>query len=207
MRAARIILILLSLAVFIVVLIQSLRQPGQTQEGNSHVTEMKADFDPGRLNPAAPPETALLGQLAGVWEAEQRVRKQDGSWSDETTKAEWRWYYILDGHAIQDDWISLPKNEDADAKPLPVGTNIRIYNPEEKQWYMAWIDKNNRRLATFTAIEQNGNIIMTGQNAKGQQVRNTFSNITENQFDWAQEWTMDGGTSWFAVSKIHCERR
>lgn len=89
----------------------------------------------------------------------------------------------------------------------PVGTNIRIYNAEEKQWHMAWIDKNNRRLATFTAVYEDGKIIMSGRNAQGRQIRNTFYNITSNEFDWQQEWTFDEGKTWVAVSKIHCTRK
>ena len=61
------------------------------------------DFKAGRLHPQAPPETAHMGQLAGVWQATQTARNRDGSWSDKQTKADWIWYYILDGHAIQDD--------------------------------------------------------------------------------------------------------
>ncbi len=103
-------------------------------------------------------------------------RNPDGTWSDEKTHALWRWYFILDGHAIQDDWIKLEEGNRA-----VVGTNIRIFNPEEEQWQMAWIDTTNRRLATFTAVSEGDTIVMTGHNAQGRMVRNTFSNITGEQ--------------------------
>lgn len=160
-------------------------------------------FRPGTIHPAAPPETLQLGQLVGIWTAEQTVRESDGAWSQKKTHGEWRWYYILDGHAIQDDWMSRDGGEEFH----PIGTNIRIYNPSEKKWYMAWIDKNNRTLAVFTAISENGNVVMTGTNAKGRVVRNTFSNITGQSFEWVQEWTGDEGKSWFAVARIECKRK
>ena len=160
-------------------------------------------FDPRRLNPDAPKETEQFGQLAGIWNAEQNVRNKDGTWSDETTRGEWRWYYILDGHAIQDDWFGA----DTTSRFQWVGTNIRIYNPEERQWNMAWIDKNNRRLATFTATQVNERIIMEGTNAKGRQIKNIFSNINEKSFDWSQQWTFDGGGTWLEVARIHCRRK
>jgi hypothetical protein len=156
-----------------------------------------------KLNPDAPKETEQFGQLAGKWNAEQTIRNKDGTWSEKTTKAEWRWYYILDGHAIQDDWFS----EDSTNKMQWVGTNIRIYNPEEKQWHMAWIDKTNRRLASFTAVYENGIMKMDGTNAKGRHIKNIFSNISKESFDWVQQWTFDKGKSWVEVARIHCTKK
>ena len=184
---------------------------GKAQQGitpdNNGIRRSSNNFNPGQLNPNAPPETEQYGQLAGVWEAEQAVINPDGTWPEKTTRAEWRWYYILDGHAIQDDWFSLETTADSSQELQPVGTNIRIYNPGDKKWHMAWIDKTNRRLAIFTAVQQDGKIIMSGTNAKGREIRNTFFNITGKAFDWQQEWTFDQGKSWVVVTKIHCRRK
>lgn len=171
------------------------------QPGDAGGAESTA-FDPGTMNPQAPPETMQFGRFAGEWDATQVRRNPDGTWSDEKIHALWRWQFILDGNAIQDDWIKLEEGDRA-----VVGTNIRIFNPEEEQWQMAWIDTTNRRLATFTAVSEGDTMVMTGHNAQGRMVRNTFSNITGSSFDWTHQWTADSGTTWFAVSKIHCERR
>ncbi len=154
-----------------------------------------------KLNPDAPSETELLGQLIGTWDAEQTILNSDGTWG-EPKNSKWKWYYILDGHAIQDDWITL----DSLNNESIVGTNIRIFNPDENKWYMAWIDKTNRRLATFTALNENGIVKMNGTNAKGRHIKNTFYNFSESEFDWQQEWTFDEGKSWVIVTKIHCAR-
>jgi len=154
------------------------------------------------LNPDAPVETEMLGQLVGTWDATQSIINRDGSWGEETHSI-WNWYYILGGHAIQDDWITI----DSLKKKTVTGTNIRIYNPEENQWHMAWIDKTNRRLATFTAVNDDGTVVMDGTNAKGRYIKNTFFNISENEFDWKQEWTFDEGENWVVVAKIHCKRK
>ncbi len=164
-------------------------------------------FQAGALHAEAPPETALLGQLVGVWEAEQTFRNRDGSWSEKKTHAEWRWYYILDGHAIQDDWIKPPMSDTLSETQRVFGTNIRIYNAGSHQWEMAWIDTNKRRTATFTAVNLEGRVIMTGQNAAGHPIRNTFYDMTETSFKWEQEWTRDGGTTWFPVARISCTRK
>ncbi len=155
------------------------------------------------LNAEAPPETQILGQLVGTWDIDQSIVDSDGSWGNRKRKAIWRWYYILEGNAIQDDWISFDSLNNEHVS----GTNIRIYNEEEKQWYMAWIDKTVRRLATFTATNDSGMVIMDGHNAKGRHIKNIFYNITENEFDWRQEWTQDEGKSWIIVTMIHATRR
>ena len=155
-----------------------------------------------KINPEAPPETAMLGQLIGTWDIDQSIINKDGTWGERKRHAIWKWYYILDGHAIQDDWILVDslKNQHA------AGTNIRIYNPEEKQWYMAWIDKTVRRLATFTATNDSNTVVMDGHNAKGQHIKNIFYNIKKNEFDWRQEWTFDDGKTWITVTIIHGTR-
>ena len=155
-----------------------------------------------KLNPNAPPETAILGQLVGTWDIDQSIINKDGTWGGRKRHAIWKWYYILDGQAIQDDWILI----DSLNNKHVAGTNIRIYNPKEKQWHMAWIDKTVRRLATFTATNDSGTVVMNGHNAKGQQIKNIFYNIKENEFDWRQEWTLDDGESWITVTKIHGTR-
>ena len=162
-------------------------------------------FTPGTLNPDAPPETAQFGQLAGVWSASQQSRHPDGSWSDPIEGSEWRFYYILDGHAIQDDWISLSP-EGSDLPPF-LGTNIRIYNPNSKQWEIAWFDTGRRTMAHYTAKAAGDSIIMTGTESSGRKARNTFHSITDDTFYWRKEWTFDEGQSWTEVARIVCRRK
>ena len=71
---------------------------------------------------------------------------------------------------------------------------------------MAWIDKTNRRLATFTAVNENGTVKMEGTNARGRHIKNTFYNFSENEFDWKQEWSFDEGETWVVVAEIHGQR-
>lgn len=155
------------------------------------------------LNPEAPGETESLGQLTGSWDAEQSIIDSTGSFDSRKSRAIWKFYYILDGHAIQDDWISIDSLDNKHA----AGTNIRIYNTRDSLWHMAWIDKTHRRLATFTATNEDGTVVMDGTNADGRHIRNTFYNISAQAFDWKQEWTFDEGQTWMVVAKIHCTRK
>jgi hypothetical protein len=176
------------------------RQAAGQEEGR--VEASQSTVQPPELNPEAPAETAHLAQLVGLWEASLVQRNRDGSWQDQATRYLWRWYFILDGHALQDDWISIEEGEHR-----VIGTNIRIYDPDTAQWHMAWIDSVNRRLATFNAVHDGDSVVMSGHNAQGRLVRNTFSAITVDSFEWTQEWTFDEGETWFTVVKTSCRRR
>ncbi len=155
-----------------------------TLSAQQTTSSKQTDISSKGLHTDAPPETQILSQLFGIWDAYQVKRNRDGSWSSDTTHSEWRWYSVLEGHAIQDDWIKLEAIGDSTQTLQVVGTNIRIYNASENQWHMAWIDKTNRRLATFTAKNENNTVIMSGKNALGREVRNTFFNFSEDAFDW-----------------------
>ncbi len=142
-------------------------------------------------------------KLIGTWNATQSIRNRDGSWTVQEKQYKWKFYSILEGEAVQDDWIVV----DSTGRERATGTNIRIFNSEEHQWHMAWIDKTHRRLATFAAVYENGNIIMDGTNAQGRHIHNIFYNITEKSFEWKQEWTFDEGKSWVEVARIKCTKR
>lgn len=167
----------------------------------------QSGIDRNTLHPEAPEQTKMLSQLFGSWDAYQVRKNQDGTWASDTTHSEWRWYAILDGHGIQDDWIKPATADDPTQMPQVMGTNIRIYNAKENQWNMGWIDRTNRTLASFTASNDNDSVIMSGKNATGRQVRITFYNFARDTFDWKQEWTFDGGKSWVIVTKMHCIRK
>jgi hypothetical protein len=115
------------------------------------------------LNPEAPPELPQLDRLVGIWEATQQVRNRNGSWSKKKTNADLIWYYVLNGHAIQDDWISPALDKTESGSSRIYGNNIRIYNPAKQQWEMAWIDMKSRKVANFTAVEEDNKIIMSGR--------------------------------------------
>ena len=172
--------------------------PSQAQQNSTSRNKVHAD---------APPAMKVLTQLFGDWDAFSVSRNRDGTWSNDTIQAEWRWYSILDGHAIQDDWLKFVETDGSAPELVIVGTNIRIYNAKENRWDMAWIDSNNHKLLTFTAENGDNTVTMSGQNAAGRETRNTFFDISANEFHWKQEWTFDDGASWLVVSKMHCVRQ
>ena len=168
----------------------------------------KTAGQPASVETETETEIPILGRLIGLWDVSMVSRNLDGSWPDETLHRLWRWYPILNGQAIQDDWIRLDAATDGSSHPSVrvTGTNIRIFNPETEEWSMAWIDTLSRKLATFTATNVEDTVVMTGRKNQGRLVRITFSNITAEAFEWTQDWTSDDGETWFPVARMQCRR-
>jgi hypothetical protein len=156
---------------------------------------------------AAPPETDHFAPLLGTWEVEARRLSRDGStWKEAEHPAQWRFYRILDGHAIQDDFISPAPGIDVPESARTYGTNIRIYNAKQQHWEMAWIDSGAREAREFSAVSKPGEIVMSSKDTE-QRRRITFYEITESSFRWRQEWTFDGGATWVPVSYLEAKRK
>ncbi len=100
---------------------------------------------PAGPHPAAPSETSQFGFLIG----ERRctaLRLQPGGTYVEGAPADWNGRYILDGWAIEDEWISqLP-----DGTPFR-GINIRSFNPETRKWDNRWLATGSLQWQYFEA--------------------------------------------------------
>ena len=176
------------------------------EEAEPSATE--TTFDPGTLNPNAPPETAQFGQLVGIWDITDETIQSDGSWQA-GEGAEWIWHYILDGHAIQDDWIAPPRYgaTQSDTLRRQYGTNLRIYDPVAQRWDLARISNTDKKLSTFTATAQGDSaLVMRGTHASGNDARITFFDMTDTRFEWKLEFAQEDG-SWLEVYRIHAVRR
>lgn len=164
--------------------------------------------DDGRFEreraPDAPEQLAQMDPLIGAWRITDQERQDDGSWAP-GDGAEWHFYYILDGYGIQDDWIQPATDVDIPESERVRGTNIRIYDPKEERWEMAWIAKPGNSLQTFHAHYADGALIMESVSGTPQDRRITFYDMTGETFDWTMEIQRPDG-SWLAVYRIHGER-
>ncbi len=149
--------------------------------------------DFGKLNPEAPPETAQFAFMVGEWDCKTRFMKPDGSGYGEG-RAKWTAYFILDGWALQDEWISsLPNGGKAH------GTNIRSFNPETRQWDNRWLSSGNLQWKYFSAEKVGDTMVMTGEGRDGRGPfvdRNVFYEITADHWKWRKDRSWDGGKTW-----------
>ncbi|MCZ6640094.1 MAG: hypothetical protein O7G86_18335 [Gammaproteobacteria bacterium] len=153
-----------------------------------------------------PPETEHFAPLLGSWLVSGRGLSSDGqNWNENPHPALWRFYRILNGHGIQDDWTSPAPHVEVDESTRNYGTNIRIFDATKEQWAMAWIGSTNRALLTFTATSTNDEIIMNSVGMDPPR-RNIFHNMSSDRFSWRQEWSFDEGETWVAVAYLEATR-
>jgi len=163
-------------------------------------------FAENKINPLAATETNQFATLLGAWDIKDYSLDKNGKWQ-QGVGADWNWYTILDGHAIQDDWIQPPVSVKVDNGKRQYGTNIRIYNPKKQQWEMAWASNGGKKIDTFVATKQGDNIVMTGL-FNGFNSRITFFNMKINSFDWKLEYQSKiDATIWNEVYRIKGSRK
>ena len=149
-----------------------------------------------------PPETEHFSPLLGSWLLSGRSLSRDGQiWTDNPHPALWRFYRILNGHGIQDDWTSPAPHIAVAESTRTYGTNIRTFNATEGQWEMAWMDSTSRGVLSFTATSTEDQIVMNSVGMNPPR-RNIFHNLSAKGFNWRQEWTFDEGKTWIPVSYL-----
>ncbi|MEZ5473284.1 MAG: hypothetical protein R3E90_16060 [Marinicella sp.] len=148
-------------------------------------------------------QSSVMSELIGNWKVEDSSVNAQGEWQT-GQGASWHFYPILNGHAIQDDWISPPLTQAEPANGRQYGTNIRIFNPKENRWEMAWASVKGQKVDTFVATEQDRKIIMTGL-FNGQNSRITFYDIKKDSFNWKLEF-QQSDQSWHEVYRIKGKR-
>lgn len=142
-------------------------------------------------------ENTLFNKMIGQWKIKDWSLNKEGKWQ-EANGADWSFYKILNGNAIQDDWISPSMDVKTDKRQF--GTNIRIYNPKKAQWEMAWMASTGQKLDTFTAVEYKDKVVMSGFYA-GANSKITFYNMTSQSFEWKLELEQKDKT-WLEVYRI-----
>jgi len=142
---------------------------------------------------------AQFGQYIGDWDIEDSQLSQDGQEWTPGNGARWNFVCIGDGTAVQDFW--LPNGGG-------VGTNLRTWNPGTKSWDIAWAINGLPGFAHITAVQDDaGNIVMHYKSPVPDPMRRiTFFPPDDMGWDWVQEWSTDGGESWFPVYKIRATR-
>ena len=138
---------------------------------------------------------AQFGRYVGDWKIEDESLARDGSGWGPGNGARWIFRCVGDGTAVQDYW--LPNGGG-------FGTNIRTYNPDTGKWEIVWAATALNGLMHISATATDaGNIVMDIISPEQNPPRRIiFYAPDENGWDWAQEWSLDDGATWFEVYRI-----
>jgi hypothetical protein len=161
----------------------------------------------GALNPRAPAELARFAFLIGRWRCEAKVSSGDGAW--QTFAATWHGRFILDGHAIADEY----RMTDPSGELIVLGLNLRAYDASKQVWNIKWL---NALSGTWLDLgpEELGGIRFDGSSviyafrepmAAHAFTRATYTNISSSHFTWRGE-KSDDESAWTDFMVVECHR-
>ncbi len=157
----------------------------------------------GKLNPAAPSELMDFGQLVGMHSCLSYTKNQKGEWKS-PEKIIWRWKYIMNGLAVQDETLKPDGSHSG---------SIRAYDADSLTWRVHYYTnvRPSVTLSVWTGGKvDNGDIVLyknsRAPNGKEGYFRLTFADIKVESFEWIGEWVDKAETTSFPTWKISCKR-
>jgi hypothetical protein len=153
----------------------------------------------------------LYGQFVGSWEAEAEAYLPDGT----TRRHYWQIHFawVLEGRAIQDVWITPPRQgprvgQSQEWGPFTnqYGTTLRVYQPASDSWQVTWIDPASGYQAKLTGGQRGDEIFQEGTGSDGRGVRWIFSEMRADSFRWRAEFPNPANQSWQKVLDLRARR-
>ncbi len=174
-----------------------------SQSTEKHLYEPSIDNPFGLPNPNAPEQIKDYAPLIGECNCKSVARNADQTWGD-TLQMTWRFKYIMNGHAIQDETLK--------ADGVHSGS-IRQFNADSAKWYVHYYAVNSAPtpLPTWEGSQkEDGKIILyrpnTAPNGMPGFYKITFSDMDETGFNWLGAWVDTAETISFPLWKITCEK-
>ncbi len=156
------------------------------------------------MNINASETTKDWGKLVGNWNIVFEAVDESGK-VQQSFEAEWNWFYILDGYAIQDVFILPPRNLAKKTDSPFYGVGVRIFDEDTNKWQSVWVDTSNKKLEFREATSTAEQITMYQTNAKGEKLRITYFDMAPSSFEWKQEVLVDN-KNWVITQLIHAKK-
>jgi hypothetical protein len=143
--------------------------------GNSFMEHIDQGTD--KPNAKAPAALSRFAFLIGQWRFDAKFKSPKGEW--QTFHGTWAGRYILDGHAIADEY----KMFGANGEVLVLGMNFRVYDAAKQIWSIKWLDALAGTWTDLTSEE------FGGAKFKGQSVSYIFREPVGASAGWNMAYT------------------
>jgi len=153
-------------------------------------------------HPSLGDEARVFDRFVGTWDCDYTFYLDDGSSKHAQGEIEFGW--ILDGQAIQDIWISYPKEV---GKERGIGTTVRFFDTKSKLWRVIFVSPSYGALITMQGGAEGDRIVLRGVDDQGEMLRWSFNDIHADSFTWRGETSRDGGKTWKLQEEHHMRRR
>lgn len=129
-----------------------------------------------------------FGWLVGGWSADVTDFGADGTTVE--SRGEWWFEWVLEGRAMQDVWISPPRNEreagGSSGRPNRYGTTIRRFDAAARLWRIVWINPVSGASNALAGRREGNRIVLLGEEG-GKAIRWSFIDIAADSFTWVGE--------------------
>jgi len=148
----------------------------------------------------------LYGQFVGSWDLQVVDHEADGSRWEGVGEVHFGW--VLEGRAIQDVWISPPRNarKNVSTTRNTYGTTLRVYDPKIDAWHILWINPITQVYNTMIGRKIRDEIVQEYREEEGTINQWIFSEITPNSFHWIGRSSKDGGNTWDVETEFFARR-
>lgn len=174
------------------------------QETPGYIYEPTATHPFGKANPDAPKEIKDFELLIGECHCRSVARLAGQDWGD-TLSMVWRFKYIMNGWAVQDETLK----EDG-----TYAGSIRQYNSDSAKWYVHYYSSNAspNTLPSWEGgkIEEDKIRLYRESPAPNGMpgfYRITFYDMMEEGFNWVGEWVDTSESIQFPVWRIYCKKQ
>lgn len=145
--------------------------------------------------------------FVGSWDVEVFDLEDDGS--RRVSRGEWHFSWILEGRAMQDVLV-VPRRLDR-RNHLPLrgnrcATTLRIFDPAEGNWRVFFFNPVAQAYDLLRAQREGANVVQIGIDTKGRALRQMFSGITADAFNWRREIARADG-QWQLLAEYSARRQ
>lgn len=158
---------------------------------------------------ASPGPHVSLGEQArvwdrfiGTWDCDFGFLLENGSVRHAPGELEFGW--VLDGRAIQDLWITYPRDGETERG---IGTSIRFFDDKSKSWRVVFVSPKYGAVLTVQGGVEGDRIVLRGRDEEGAMLRWSFNDIQADSFTWRGETSRDGGKTWRLEEEHRMRRR
>jgi hypothetical protein len=147
----------------------------------------------------------LYAFLIGSWQAE--VLDVDDQGVEHHARGEWHFARVLEGRAVQDVWISPPReSRKAAALRNRYGTTLRVFDPKAKVWRVTFLNPVSGAHDELVGRRVGADVVQEGARPDGTPIRWIFTDIRADSCTWRGTASSDGGKTWHLEAEFHLRR-
>jgi hypothetical protein len=153
-------------------------------------------------HPSLGDEARVWDRFVGAWDCDYTFFLEDGGVKHSRGEVDFGW--VMDGRAIQDIWITYPKEA---GQERGIGMSVRFFDGKAKTWQVVFISPEHSAVITVRGGTEGDRIVLHGVDGEGAMLRWSFNDIKPDSFTWRGETSRDGGKTWKLEEEHHMRRR